>query len=144
MRASSVPVRTSSVQHNAVAIYDAWDLPPLVNNFVPNGGSLADYFFCIEQKRGALLTVADKRATIEALARSHVQAFLTSMPQNERAAVTAALAKELLHIQNAQLSRATLWSNFLEAKVDEYLGIMPRDEHPKASSGERPAAVIRI
>ena len=75
MRASSVPVRTSSVQHNAVAIYDAWDLPPLVNNFVPNGGSLADYFFCIEQKRGALLTVADKRATIEALARSHVQAF---------------------------------------------------------------------
>ena len=111
---------------------------------MPNGGSLADYFFCIEQKRGALLTVADKRATIEALARSHVQAFLTSMPQNERAAVTAALAKELLHIQNAQLSRATLWSNFLEAKVDEYLGIVPMDEHPKASSGERPAAVIRI
>ena len=45
--------------------YDAWDLPPLVNNFVPNGGSLADYFFCIEQKRGVLLTVAEKRATMQ-------------------------------------------------------------------------------
>ena len=105
MRASSVPVRTSSVQHNAVAIYDAWDLPPLVNNFVPYGGSLADYFFCIEQKRGVLLTVADKRATIEALARSHVQAFFTSVPHPERAAEPGHPVEQLPRSEGGRVPR---------------------------------------